>query len=81
MREQWKALTAKVRGHYGYFGITGNFVALERFVDRVKDAWRRWLGRRSAARVRFSFDRMDRLLERYPLPPPRIMRSNWTPRA
>jgi group II intron reverse transcriptase/maturase len=81
VRTQWKILTSKLRGHYGYFGITGNFVALERFRDRVRDAWRRWLGRRSSSRVRFSFERMDRLLERYPLPPPRITRLNWTPRT
>ena len=81
VRMQWKILTSKLRGHYGYFGITGNFVALERFRDRVKDTWRRWLGRRSSSRVRFSFERMDRLLERYPLPAPRIARLNWAPRT
>lgn len=79
VREQWKTLTSKLRGHYGYFGITGNFVALERFCDRVRDVWRKWLGRRSASRVRFSFRRMDVLLERYPLPAPRIVRVNWSP--
>ncbi|MDB5214348.1 MAG: RNA-directed polymerase [Myxococcaceae bacterium] len=81
LRSQWQILASKVRGHYGYFGITGNFVALERFRDRVTDVWRRWLGRRSSSRVQMSFERMDRLLERYPLPAPRIMRSNWTPRT
>ncbi len=79
VRAQWQTLTLKLRGHDGYFGITGNFVALERFRKRVKDVWRKWLGRRSAARVRFSFTRMDTLLERYPLPAPRIMRVNWSP--
>lgn len=78
---QWQILTTKVRGHYGYFGITGNYKALERFRDRIKDVWRRWLRRRSSSRVRISLPTMNRLLERYPLPAPRIVRRNWTPSA
>lgn len=58
-----------------------HYKALERFRDRIKDVWRRWLRRRSSSRVRMSFDTMNRLLERFPLPPPRIVRRNWTPRA
>ena len=78
---QWQLLTMKVRGHYGYFGITGNYKALERFRDRIKDVWRKWLRRRSSSRVRISLPTMNRLLERYPLPTPRIVRRNWTPPA
>jgi len=81
VKSQWQILTMKVRGHYGYFGITGNYKALERFRDKIKDVWRRWLRRRSSSRGRISFDTMNRLLERFPLPPPRIVRRNWTPPA
>lgn len=79
VRVQWQTLTSKLRGHYGYYGMTGNFEALKHFFRRVEDVWRKWLGRRSSSRVRFSFTRMDALLERYPLPVPRIMRVTWTP--
>ena len=47
VREQWKTLAAKLRGHYAYFGITGNSRALGRFVYEVKRVWRKWLHRRS----------------------------------
>jgi RNA-directed DNA polymerase len=73
VRQQWQALSQKLRGHFGYYGITGNFEALHRFWEKTKHAWRKWLGRRSR-RVGMSWVRMDRLLERYPLPPPRIAR-------
>jgi RNA-directed DNA polymerase len=80
VRWQWQTLSAKLRGHYGYFGITGNQRALECFKLHVREIWRRWLGRRSRS-IRMTYERMDRLLERYALPPPRIVRRNWTPTA
>ncbi|MDP8998919.1 MAG: group II intron reverse transcriptase/maturase, partial [Myxococcota bacterium] len=70
---QQRGLAQKLRGHFGYFGITGNFGALERFRHQVLSAWRKWLQRRSQ-RAHISWDRMNALLKRYPLPPPRIMR-------
>ena len=77
LKKQWQALVAKLRGHYGYFGITANARALDRFRERVRHAWRKWLSRRSR-RVPISWEAMNRLLERYPLPPPRIV-HRWRP--
>ena len=74
IRVQQKALGEKLRGHYQYYGITGNGRALVMFAYQVRRAWRRWLDRRSQ-RARMTWDRMDKLLERYPLPPPRITHS------
>jgi RNA-directed DNA polymerase len=71
VREQWVALKQKLLGHYGYFGITGNYRALQRFLFRVIRAWRYWLSRRSQ-RAHLSWDAMVRLLQHYPLPQPRI---------
>jgi group II intron reverse transcriptase/maturase len=74
VREQWAALRRKLLGHYGYFGIIGNSQALQNFWYRVLCAWRKWLSRRSQ-RARLSWERMRRLLERYPLPQPHIRTS------
>jgi group II intron reverse transcriptase/maturase len=71
VREQWKALSRKLRGHFEYYGITGNSAHLQRFRFEATRAWRKWLNRRSQ-RARMSWERMRKLLERYPLPPPRI---------
>jgi len=71
VREQWAALRRKLLGHYGYFGITGNFRALDNLRHWVIAAWRKWLSRRSQ-RAWISWDVMMRLLARYPLPEPHI---------
>ena len=71
VREQWVALKRKLLGHYRYFGITGNYQALQRFLYRVARAWRYWLGRRSQ-RAHISWDKMIGLLHHYPLPQARI---------
>ena len=44
------ALTAKLRGHYGYYGITGNSRSLLDFLYQVTRAWHKWLCRRSTRR-------------------------------
>lgn len=69
--EQHQVLSQKLRGHYGYFGIIGNSDGIVTFYERVKRLWRKWLDRRSQ-RSRMSWERMNRLLQRYSLPSPRI---------
>ncbi len=74
LREQQDALSAKLRGHYGYFGITGNARALLSFRKAVLRAWRSWLNRRGGRRG-MTWERFERLLEYYNLPPARVVRS------
>ena len=69
VKEQWRMLVQKLRGHYGYYGIIGNSWSVRRFYNEVTSVWRRWLGRRSQ-RGYVSWSEMERLLERYPLPVP-----------
>lgn len=69
--EQWTALRRKLLGHFGYFAVIGNLRALRNFRHRVCGVWRKWLNRRSQ-RARMSWEVMNRLLQRYPLPQPHI---------
>jgi RNA-directed DNA polymerase len=71
LSSQQEGLARKLRGHYEYYGITGNSEALRRFSWEVVAVWRKWLDRRSQ-NARMTWERMHRLLKRYPLPPPRI---------
>jgi group II intron reverse transcriptase/maturase len=73
VHEQHRMLSQKVRGHYAYFGITGNARALGNFLHAVERVWRKWLDRRS--RVGMSWQRFKRLLQRFPLPPVRVVHS------
>lgn len=73
---QHKMLSAKLLGHYQYYGITPNSCALERFVAEVRRVWHKWLNRRSQRKT-MTWKRFVHLLERYPLPPPRIVHSTY----
>ena len=74
LRDQQAALSRKLRGHYAYYGITGNAQALGRLRYEVERRWRKWLGRRSRS-GRMSWERFSRLLNTYPLPPVRVVHS------
>lgn len=45
--EQHATLSAKLRGHYAYFGLSGNLAALKRLRYVVERLWIKWLRRRS----------------------------------
>jgi len=75
VKEQWKELVQKLRGHYGYYGIIGNSWALDRFRSEVRRVWKRWLSRRSYHAF-LNWTGMARLLERYPLPSPGLSRRS-----
>jgi group II intron reverse transcriptase/maturase len=74
VREQHEELVRKMRGHYAYYGITGNGSSLERYWEGVKRIWKKWLGRRSQ-RAYFGWPSFVRLLGRYPLPKPVVVHS------
>jgi len=71
VKEQWETLSVKLRGHYQYYGITCNSRSLSSFHEAVKRSWHKWLDRRSRNKD-MPWERFGRLLQRYPLPKPRI---------
>ena len=72
--EQWEMLSSKLRGHYGYYGITGNMRSIEWFRRGTERIWRQWLDRRSN-HARMNWERFAKLLLRFPLPPAMLPRS------
>jgi group II intron reverse transcriptase/maturase len=71
LEAQHRALTQKLEGHYAYYGITSNSDGIKNFFYQAERAWHAALARRSQRG--FSWEKMRRLLERLPLPPPRIV--------
>jgi len=71
MTWQHTQLLSKLRGHCVYYGITGNSKSLSSVHHWVKRLWRKWLSRRSRT-SNLTWERFNLLLERYPLPNPRI---------
>ena len=71
---QQRALLLRLRGHYAYYGITGNYQALQAFRWQVIRIWQRWMSRRSQ-RARINWEKYRALLERFPLPRARVVHS------
>jgi RNA-directed DNA polymerase len=76
VKAQHAALSQRVRGHFNYFGVSGNFRSLLRLVEATKRAWYKWLCRRSQ-RTRLTWKRFGDVLQQSPLPRPRITVRIW----
>jgi group II intron reverse transcriptase/maturase len=70
--EIWETTRRKLRGHYNYYGVTDNFDGIMRYFEAVKRLLVKWLRRRSQ-RSRLTWEKFNRMLDRYPLPEPRIV--------
>jgi RNA-directed DNA polymerase len=73
---QHLALRRRVQGYFNYFGVSGNYRSLSRYVQRVEEIWFKWLRRRSQ-RTRLTWKRFAALQGRFPLPRPRIVVRFW----
>ena len=71
---QHQALALKLRGHYAYYGLTGNSRALNGFYDAVRHIWRKWLSRRSQ-KAALTWQAWARFKRRHPLPGPTVVHS------
>jgi group II intron reverse transcriptase/maturase len=76
VEKQHRTLKKKLNGHYAYYGITSNFDQISRFFYRAHLVWHAALARRSQRRM--PWRTMEKLLERYPLPAPRIVHRYGT---
>lgn len=74
IREQWEALGKQLKGHYAYYGITGNYRCLNQFRYEVSRLWRKWLSRRSN-KAKLDWEVFSRLLKRYQLPPAKVVHA------
>ena len=72
LREQHQKLREKLHGHYGYYGIIGNYSSLQKFREGARRIWRRKLSRRRRGRS-MTWPRFLRLEKRYSLPRARVV--------
>jgi RNA-directed DNA polymerase len=76
MKEQHEKLCRKIKGHYGYYGITGNARSLSQYRYEVTRTWKKWLCRRSKRGYRLNWDRFNKLMDEFfPLPPIKVVHS------
>ena len=74
----WTLLAAKLRGHYNYYGVSGNSKMMANFGYVTRRTVMKWLNRRSQ-RKSFVWKQMNDYLARHPLPNPRIVHNLYQP--
>ena len=77
VKEWWPILAAKLRGHYQYYGVSGNMPGIYRFYRKTLQLALKWLNRRSQRRS-FYWKSFCAYLKHYPLPVPRIVHNLYT---
>jgi len=75
-REIMRTTANKLRGHFAYYGVSGNGESISNFAYEVRMILFKWLGRRGK-RKSLNFEKFDLLLKRFPLPSARIMVNLW----
>ena len=78
LADQHAHLTRMLRGHYAYYGLTGNGKRIRWFRKRVILTWKRWLSRRGQ-KGWFTWEQMEAILARHPLPPARLVHKLHAP--
>ena len=77
-KELWETAKAKLRGHFGYYGVTDNSSGINRYAYEVTRLLHKWLNRRGK-RGCLSWEKFSKMLHLFPLPKPRIMVSMYKP--
>ena len=76
-KEWWKTLQAKLRGHFQYYGVSGNSPSIKKYYSLVLKLVHKWLNRRSQKKS-MSWSKLYNYLSLYPLPQPRIKHNFYT---
>jgi len=69
--ELMRTVVAKLRGHYAYYGVSDNSRGIRRFAHEARMLLYLWLDRRGK-RGSMTWEKFCKLLEKFPLPKPRI---------
>jgi len=64
VKEWWKSLASKMRGHYAYYGVTDNSRSIAKYYLEVIILVHKWLNRRSQ-RKSMNWDGYQKYLEKF----------------
>lgn len=73
----WAVAGSKLRGHYLYYGVSGNFRSIKCFYFSAMRTLFKWLNRRSQ-RKSWNWFEFWQMVKRYPLPMPRIAHNLYS---
>ena len=78
MEDWWEVLKMKLRGHYRYYGVSGNMRDLKAFYNQTVKLAYKWINRRSQKKS-YNITQFFKMLEYKPLPKPNIYHRTYTP--
>lgn len=76
-KEWWETLRAKLRGHFQYYGVSGNYRSIEAYYKHTIRMLYKWLNRRSQKNS-MNWADFNKYLKCYPVPRPRIVHNFYT---
>ena len=72
LKDIWKVLSSKLRGHYNYYGISSNSKEIQNYYYKAILLTYKWMNRRSQKRS-FNWEKFNKYLNKYPLPKPALV--------
>ena len=76
-KEWWETLRAKLRGHYQYYGVSGNYRSINVYYKHTLRALCKWLNRRSQ-KSSMTWANFSKYLECYSVPKPKTVHNFYT---
>lgn len=67
----WRIMKVKLQGHYQYYGVSGNFTAIQRYYYQSRQIAYKWLNRRSQKKS-FDWEEFSNYTKRFSLPQPKL---------
>lgn len=77
LKDWWQIVCAKLRGHFQYYGVSGNYKGISRFYKEVTKLLYKWLNRRSQKKS-FNWESFNEYINRYNIPRPKIYHNLYT---
>lgn len=77
LKDWWPILCAKLRGHFQYFGVSGNFAGINRFFKQSIRLVFKWLNRRSQKKS-FNWKTFNEYILKVGIPQPKIHHNLYT---
>ncbi len=68
----WKRFCRKMRGHIAYYGVSHNFISVQKFMRRGAEIFFKWMNRRSQ-RPSQNWEEFNKFLKAHPIPKARIV--------
>ena len=71
-KDLWERFCRKIRGHIAYYGVSHNFIPVQKFIRQSTEIFFKWMNRRSQ-RPSHNWEEFNKFLKIYPMPRVKIV--------